>query len=166
VITYIVVILVIIAVLYGSHRVPAGGSVVSAEDYRAALARLAEDTAGRAGELAAALADASAAAPLDEAASSVRKALTGYQQRLAALEGAADDAERDGLDSARAMLGAAIDDYGWACRIVEAGTYRDNPGMQQAVTALCEHGDECIASVRALVLHGPGPDQGSQATGR
>jgi hypothetical protein len=157
VITYIVVIVVIIAVLYGSYRLLAGGSPVGAEDYRTMLARLAQTALDSAQTLTTAIRDAhlageqsSRADPLVEAASGARKILTGCQQRLTALESDTVGDERESLEAARAVLAAAIDDCAWACRIVEAGTYRDNPGMQRAVDALLGHAHECLASVSAL----------------
>ena len=156
-ITYIVVIVVIIAVLYGSYRVLAGGSPVGAEDYGTVLARLAQTALDSAQTLTTAISGAhpsdeqcSRADPLVEAASGERKVLAGCQQRLAALESDAAGDERESLEAAGAVLAAAIDDCAWACRIVEAGTYRDNPGMQRAVDALLGHAHECLASVSSL----------------
>lgn len=160
--TYIIVFVTVVAVLYGSFRALSGAQTVSADDYRTVMARLAEYTSARVTDVNRALTEAGAdppapvegrraVDPLVETAAAARKALSGYQQKLATLDSDAARDERLVLDSARSLLNAAIEDYGWACRMIEAGTYRENPGVQRAVEALREHGDECMrAALPAL----------------
>jgi len=161
VLTYVLVVLVVVAVLYGSFRaLGGGGEPVAAEDYRTALSRLSEFTAARADELREALAEPAPPTvparpgedPMAEAAGAARRKLGAYLQQLSRLDCRADDeAERVRLDAARSMLEAAVEDLGWGCRMVEAGVYRDNPGIQRAVALLREHGEDCLAHARALV---------------
>jgi hypothetical protein len=160
VITYVVVVLVVVAVLYLSFRALGGGTGVTAEDYRTVLARLGEFTAARAAELDEALrADAGRsrearrreADPLVEAATAARKKLTGYQEQLSRLEPDAEGEERDLLESVRSLLSVAIEDLGWACRMLEAGNHNDNQGVQRAVAGLRDAGAECIADAQRLL---------------
>jgi hypothetical protein len=164
VLTYGLVLLVVVAVLYGSFRALGGGEPVAAEDYRTVLARLCEFTAARATELGAALVDAAerpaaggrpAADALVEVAGGARKKLGGYHQQLARIESDASGAERVELEAARTLLTAAIEDLAWACRLVEGGTYRDNPGIQGAVARLREHAGECLDEASRLAAPGP-----------
>jgi hypothetical protein len=159
-ITYIVVAVVVLLVLYFSFRALGGGTAVTPEDYRTVLARLGEFTATRAAELDGALrADASRTAesrrreadPLVAAASAARKKLTGYQEQLGRLEPDADGPERDVLESARSLLSVAVEDLGWACRMLEAGNHNDNPGVQRAVTELRAAAADSIAAAQRLV---------------
>jgi hypothetical protein len=142
--TYVLVILVVIAVLYFSFRALGGGTAVTPEDYRTVLARIGEFTAARAADL-----DASLDA---ETASAARKKLTGYQEQLSRLEPDAggDAHEQDVLQSARSLLSVAIEDLGWACRMVEAGNYDDNQGVQRAVGELRSAAAECLAAAQRL----------------
>lgn len=165
-ITYIAVILVVVAVLYGSFRaLGGGGEPVAAEDYRTVLSRLCEFTATRAEELRGALAEPAAEAaggrpgadPMAEAAGAARKKLGAYLQQLSRLDVAAGEEERVPLDAARSFLEAAVEDLGWACRMVEAGVYRDNPGIQRAVALLQEHGEECLVHARSIADRPPAP---------
>lgn len=157
--TYVLILAVVVAVLYGSYRALAGGEAVAADDYRAVLARLCGFTWGRANELSAALAVPPPAPgggerivdPLVEVAGSARKHLGGYHQQLTTVETAARGAEREDLETARGLLAAAIEDLAWACRMIEGGTYRDNPGIQAAVAQLREHGDACLRAAAPLV---------------
>jgi hypothetical protein len=159
-ITYVVVVLVVVAVLYGSYRALGGGTAVAPEDYRTVLARIGEFSAARAAEIDGALqADAdrdrasraAEADPLVAAASAARKKLTGYQEQLGRLEPDATGAERDVLESARSLLSAGIEDLGWACRMLEAGNHGDNQGVQRAVAELRAAGAECIAASHRLL---------------
>jgi hypothetical protein len=160
-VTYVAVVLVVAAVLWLSFRALGGGAAVAADDYRTVLARLREFTEARAAELETALAEAAArprpasraeaqADPLVAAAGAARKKLTGYQEQLARLEPDAEGAERDLLESARALLSAAIEDLGWACRMLEAGNHGDNPGVQRAVEELRAAATECLDAARRL----------------
>ena len=167
--TYVVVVLVVVAILYASFRALGGGEPVAATDYRTVLSRLAEFTATRADELRAALATAADPAPfaepgdrrpadpVAEAAGAARKKLGGYLQQLARLDVSASDEERASLDAARVELESAIEDLGWACRMVEAGVYSDNPGIQEAVAVLHAHSDAGLATVRSIL--GAAPDE-------
>ena len=159
-ITYIVVVLVVIAVLYLSFRALGGGTTVTPEDYRTVLARLGEFTAARAAELDGALSADSVrsaesrrreADPLVAAASAARKKLTGYQEQLSRLEPDSDGPEPDVLESARSLLSVAIEDLGWACRMLEAGNHNDNQGVQRAVATLRSAADECIQAAQRLL---------------
>jgi hypothetical protein len=164
-ITYIVVIVVVVLVLYLSFRALGGGTAVTPEDYRTVLARLGEFTEARATELAGALeADTQRTAesrrreadPLVAAASAARKKLTGYQEQLSRLEpDLVDSAERDALESARSLLSVAIEDLGWACRMLEAGNHNDNPGVQRAVTDLRAAAGDCIEAAQRLTGSAP-----------
>jgi hypothetical protein len=163
-ITYVVVVLVVILVLYLSFRTLGGGTAVTPEDYRTVLARIGEFTAARAAELDDALrADPLRSAesrrrdadPLVAAASAARKKLTGYQEQLGRLEPDADGPERDTLESARSLLSVAIEDLGWACRMLEAGNHNDNQGVQRAVTELRGAAADCIAAARRILPAGP-----------
>jgi len=160
VITYVVVIVVVVLVLYLSFRTLGGGTSVTAEDYRTVLVRIGEFTVARAAELDEALRlDATRSAqarrleadPLVEAATAARKKLTGYQEQLGRLEPDAAGDERDLLESARSLLSVAIEDLGWACRMLEAGNYNDNRGVQRAVAQLRGAGGECIAAAQRLL---------------
>ena len=160
VITYVVVVLVVIAVLYLSFRALGGGTTATAEDYRTVLARLGEFTAARAAEIEDALTADSArsdesrrreADPLVAAASAARKKLTGYQEQLSRLEPDGEGPERDVLESARSLLSVAIEDLGWACRMLEAGNHNDNPGVQRAVATLRSAGADCIEAAQRLL---------------
>ncbi|HXA27793.1 MAG TPA: hypothetical protein VN193_03510 [Candidatus Angelobacter sp.] len=148
-ITYVVVVLVVILVLYLSFRTLGGGTTVTPEDYRTVLARIGEFTAARAAEL-----DGSLTA---ETATAARKKLTGYQEQLGRLEpdAAEGSAERDVLESARSLLSAAIEDLGWACRMLEAGNHDDNPGVQRAVTELRAAAAGCIDAAQRLLPAAP-----------
>jgi hypothetical protein len=159
--TYVAVLLLVLAVLYGSFRVLGGGDEpVPVEMYRELLGRLRELAAGRAAELAGALersrlpalaSTPSRADPLAEAAAEVRRKLTGYRHQLERVEVAATGDELDGLTSARALLAAAIEDHAWACRLLEGGSHRENPGVQDAVAALRAHGGRCLEAVEDLL---------------
>jgi hypothetical protein len=158
--TYVVVVLVVIAVLYLSFRALGGGTAVTPEDYRTVLARLGEFTAARAAELDGALSADTArtdesrrkeADPLVAAATAARKKLSGYQEQLSRLEPDGGSDDHDVLQSARSLLSAAIEDLGWACRMLEAGNHNDNPGVQRAVAELRSAGAECIAAAQRLL---------------
>ena len=167
--TYVVVVLVVVVLLYASFRA-LGAEPVAAEDYRTVIGRLAEFTGTRAEELRSALATATAGAPAvqggdrsgsdaaAEAAGAARKKLGGYLQQLSRLDVSAAGPQRDALDAARVELEAAIEDLGWACRMVEAGVYADNPGVREAVAVLHAHGDAGLASVRAILAASPSPE--------
>jgi hypothetical protein len=168
VLTYAIVLLVVVAVLYGSFRaLGGGGEPVAAEDYRQLLRRLAGSTAERIAELEAVLerpgpvpvaapgSSRSPADPLVEVGAAVRKQLTGYRQQLAQVEVSAAGDELDALGSARALLTAAIEDHSWVCRLLEGGSYRENPGIQDAVAALRDHAARCIEAA-GDVLAGAG----------
>lgn len=162
--TYVLILLVVTAVLYGSFRALSGGAPVAAEDYRTVLSRICEFTSARAAELDAALQAAeaeplrgTAAArrgpgdPLVEAAAAGRKKLGGYHQQLARLQPDAGGPELEQLQTARDLLTAAVEDLAWACRLIEGGSYADNPGISGAVTQLREHARACLgATVPAL----------------
>jgi len=148
--TYVIVILVVIAVLYLSFRALGGGGGVTAEDYRTVLARIGEFTAARAAELDEALLTLRGT-PLVEAANAARKKLTGYQEQLGRLEPDAEGSERDLLESARSLLSVAIEDLGWACRMVEAGNHAGNQGVQAAVAELRSAAAGCIAAAQRLL---------------
>ena len=159
-ITYVVVGLVVLAVLYFSFRALGGGATVTPDDYRTVLARIGEFTAARAAELDDALSAAAArprelqlteADPLVATATAARKKLSGYQEQLSRLEPTAEGAERELLDSTRSLLSVAIEDLGWACRMLEAGNYNDNQGVQRAVAELRSAGAECIAASQRLL---------------
>ena len=163
-VTYVVVLLVVAAVLYGSFRALGGGGPVEVEQYRDLLRRLTDLTGQRAAELAAALERSrplpapigsppvAAADPVVVTAAEVRRALTGYRQQLDRIEVAPAAAEDlDVLASARTLLTAAIEDHGWACRLLEGGSHRENPGIQEAVAALRAHGGRCLAAVDDLL---------------
>jgi hypothetical protein len=123
------------------------------------LSRLGEMTAARAGDLDAALARAAdepghSPTPGDalaDVAATARKALGGCQQRLAALEIAADADDRERLESVRSLLSAAAEDEIWACRMIETATYGDNPGLQRAVGELREHAAQCREEAVRLI---------------
>jgi hypothetical protein len=160
VITYVVVVLVVALVLYFSFRALGGGTAVTAEDYRTVLVRIGEFTASRAAELDEALrVDATRSAearrrdadPLVEAAGAARKKLTGYQEQLGRLEPDAAGDEGDLLESVRSLLSVAIEDLGWACRMLEAGNSNDNQGVQRAVAELRDAGAGCIAAAQRLL---------------
>ncbi|HZS16007.1 MAG TPA: hypothetical protein VFC09_15545 [Candidatus Dormibacteraeota bacterium] len=149
-ITYVIVVLVVIAVLYLSFRALGGGTAVTPEDYRTVLARIGEFTASRATEIG----DALGTAQEVEAANAARKKLTGYQEQLGRLEPDVDGAERDVLESARSLLSVAIEDLGWACRMLEAGNHGDNQGVQRAVAELRSAAGDCVAAARRLTEGG------------
>jgi hypothetical protein len=154
--TYLLVILVVVVLLFASFRaLGGGGEPISADDYRTVLARLTEFTAARASELGEALESPlgaeGSADPAVEAAAAARKKLGGYLQQLSRLDFAASDAERADLDATRSQLERAIEDFGWACRMVEAGLARENPGIRSAVDGLRAHGEACLAAVQATV---------------
>jgi hypothetical protein len=72
----------------------------------------------------------SPAAPTDldvEAARDVRKNLSGYQQQLNRLVETQD--ERD-------PLSLAIESLGWACRMIDTGSYQVNSGVRDAAKDL------------------------------
>ena len=163
-ITYVVVVLVVILVLYFSFRALGGGAAVTTEDYRTVLSRIGEFTAARAAELDDALrADPLRSAesrrqdadPLVATASAARKKLTGYQEQLGRLEPDTEGAERDLLESARSLLSVAIEDLGWACRMLEAGNHNDNHGVQRAVTELRTAAADCITAAQRLLASTP-----------
>jgi hypothetical protein len=164
VLTYAIVLLVVLAVLYGSFRALGGGhEPVGVEDYRQLLQRLSAHTAERIGELDAVLerplplpvgvpgSSRSPADPLVEVGAEVRKQLAGYRQRLAEIEVAATGDELDVLGSARALLTAAIEDHSWVCRLLEGGSYRENPGIQDAVAALRDHAARCMEAAGGVL---------------
>ncbi|GAC1342167.1 MAG: hypothetical protein NVSMB29_13570 [Candidatus Dormibacteria bacterium] len=149
-VVYIVVIAVLIVLLVASFRALSGGEVLTEDDYRTVLVSLTRFADARGDELAEALAGPrpgnGAGDPAAEVAAGARKKLAGYQQQLSRFEGAADQ-----LGSARALLSAAIEDLGWACRLVEPGTYWDNPGIQEAVACLRRHAGRCLEEVSGLL---------------
>jgi hypothetical protein len=158
--TYIAVIVAVAAMLYLSFRVLGGGAAVALDDYRTVLRRMHEFTCARAAELDDALHRAATtprpggrveADPLVAAAAAARKKLTGYQEQLARLEPDADGDQRDVLESARSLLSAAIEDLGWACRMLEAGNHGDNPGVQRAVAELRGAAAECLDAAARLL---------------
>jgi hypothetical protein len=156
--TYLLILAVVIAVLYGSYRALSGGAPVAPEDYRTVLLRISDLTRTRAGELTSALdaAGSSAAAvsrgspnrtadaTLTEAVSAIRKLLGGYHEQLGRMETEAHGAELEQLETARSLLTAAVEDLAWACRLIEGGAYGTNTGIQGAVTHLREHADACL----------------------
>ena len=146
--TYIVIIVVVIAVLYGSFRaLGGGGEPVSAEDYRGMLARI----VGAATDAESALDSTDAGRHATEAAAALRKRLSADREQLIQVAWDQGAADRDQLDSARALLAAGLADLLWACRIIESEGFRDNPGLQDAVTALRDHARRCLeASDQAL----------------
>ena len=150
--TYVIVGLVVVVILYASFRALGGGEPVAAQDYRTVLDRLAEFTSARAGDLRAAL--AGPPDPAAEAAGAARKKLGGYLQQLSRIDVNASDEERPALDAARMELESAIEALGWACRMVEAGVYADNPGVQEAVATLQAHGGSGLDAVRSLLAGG------------
>lgn len=163
--TYVAVLLLVLAVLYGSFRALGGGDEpVPVEAYRELLGRLRDLAAERAAELTGALerprlpalteaaaTPAPRADPLVESAAEVRRKLTGYRHRLERVEVAATGDELDTLTSARALLAAAIEDHAWACRLLEGGSHGENPGVQDAVAALRAHGGRCLVAVADLL---------------
>jgi hypothetical protein len=164
VLTYAVALLVVLAVLYGSFRALGGGhEPVPAEDYRQLLRRIAGYTAERIDELDAVLGRPRPAAavvqgasrvpadPLVEVGAEVRKKLTGYRQQLSQIEVSAGGAELEVLGSARTLLTAAIEDHSWVCRLLEGGSYRENPGIQDAVVALRDHAARCMDAVDGVL---------------
>jgi hypothetical protein len=168
VLTYAIVLLVVVAVLYGSFRALGGGhEPVPAEDYRQLLRRLAGYTAERIAELdtllerprpvpvAAPGASRTPADPLVEAGVEVRKKLTGYRQQLAQIEVSATGDELEALTSVRTLLTAAIEDQSWACRMLEGGSYRENPGIRDAVTALRDHAGRCMEAAASALAGAP-----------
>ena len=162
--TYVVALLVVAAVLYGSFRALGGGAEpVPAEDYRQFLQRIAAYTSDRVAELDAVLersrSEASPAArpgadPLVEVGAEARKQLTGYRQQLARTEVNATGDELEVLTSVRALLTAAIEDQSWVCRLLEGGSYRENPGIQDAVAALRDHSARCMEAAGAALTGG------------
>jgi hypothetical protein len=157
VLTYVVALLMVLAVLYFSYRALGGGhEPVAAEDYRALLRRLAGHTAERIAEIDTLLerprpipvaepgASRIPADPLVEVGAEVRKTLAGYRQRLAQTEVSAAGDDLDVLTSVRSLLTAALEDESWACRLLEGGSYRENPGIQDAVAALRDHAARCM----------------------
>ena len=160
--TYVIVIVAVALVLYVSFRALSGGAEpLAAEDYRGILARVLRSAETSADQVDAVLGTPASDVvvsdgrkpmdPLVETASGARKALSGYQQRLAQLETEAAGEERESLLGARALLSAAIEDYGWACRMLEAGGYRDNSGVREAVAVLRGHARDCLAATERLV---------------
>jgi hypothetical protein len=164
VLTYAIVLLVVVAVLYGSFRALGGGhEPVPAEDYRQLLRRLAGYTAERVAELDTLLerprpvpvagpgSSRTPADPLVEVGGEVRRKLTGYRQQLAQVEVSATGDELEVLTSVRTLLTAAIEDQSWVCRLLEGGSYRENPGIRDAVAALRDHAGRCMeAAANAL----------------
>ena len=166
--TYVLVIVAVAAMLYLSFRVLGGGAPVALDDYRTVLRRLHEFTVARAAELTEALRIAAAtprpagarseADPLVAAATATRKKLSGYQEQLGRVEPDAEGDERDLLESARSLLSAAIEDLGWACRMLQAGNHGDNPGVQRAVAELRAAAAECLeAAARLLPVEAEAP---------
>jgi hypothetical protein len=96
----------------------------------------------------------SPADPLVEVGAEVRKQLTGYRQQLAQIEVNAAGDELDMLGSARALLTAAIEDHSWVCRLLEGGSYRENPGIQDAVAALRDHAARCMEAAAGVLAGG------------
>lgn len=161
--TYILVLLVVVAILYGSFRALGGGAEpVPSEDYRALLRRLHGYAGERVAELDAALLrprplPGEPADPLVEVGGEVRRKLTGYRQQLARIEVDAEGDELDALGSARALLTAAIEDESWVCRLLEGGSYRENPGIQDAVAALRDHAARCMEATGSALDAGGAP---------
>jgi len=155
---YVVVVVVLVVLLVASFRALSGGEELTEEDFRRVLVSLTDFTSARSAELALALTGppppGDAANPAAEVAAAARKKLAGYQQQLARFGRAADP-----LGSAQALLSAAIEGLGWACRMVEPGTYWDHPGIQDAVAVLSRHSNRCLDEVtaRLAVPGGPGP---------
>ncbi len=48
----------------------------------------------------------------------------------------------------------AIEDLGWACRMLEAGNHNDNQGVQRAVATLRAAAGDCIQAAERLLLGG------------
>jgi hypothetical protein len=168
VLTYAIVLLVVVAVLYGSFRALGGGhEPVPAEDYRRLLRRLAGYTAERTAELDTLLdrprpvpvaAPGSARTPADplvEVGAEVRRKLTGYRQQLAQIEVSATGDELEALTSVRTLLTAAIEDQSWVCRMLEGGSYRENAGIRDAVTALRDHAGRCMEAAASALGAAP-----------
>ena len=151
---YVIVIAALVVLLIVSFRALSGGEVLTESDYHTVLVSLATFTDQRREELSAALAagrpSRDAIDPAVETAGAARKKLAGYQQQLARFETGAERHE-----AARGLLSAAIEDLGWACRMVEPGTYWDNPGIQEAVAALRSHGGRCLVESQALLAGAP-----------
>jgi hypothetical protein len=168
VLTYAIVLLVVVAVLYGSFRALGGGhEPVPAEDYRQLLRRLHGYTAERMAELDTLLerprpvpvavpgSSRTPADPLVEGGVEVRRRLTGYRQQLAQIEVSATGDELEALTSVRTLLTAAIEDQSWACRMLEGGSYRENPGIRDAVTALRDHAGRCMEAAASALAGAP-----------
>ena len=162
--TYVLVLLVVAAVLYGSFRALGGGAEpVPAEDYRQLLQRIAGYTSERVAEIDAVLERPRPAAsptarpgadPLVEVGAQARKQLTGYRQQLARVEVSATGDELEVLASVRALLTAAIEDQSWVCRLLEGGSYGENPGIQDAVAALRDHSARCMEAAGSALAGG------------
>jgi hypothetical protein len=168
VLTYAIVLLVVLAVLYGSFRALGGGhEPVPAEDYRQLLQRISGYTAERITELDALLErprpvpvampgqSRTPGDPLVEIGAEVRKKLTGYRQQLAQIEVSAAGDELEVLGSVRILLTAAIEDESWACRMLEGGSYRENPGVRDAVSALRDHAGRCMEAAASALGAAP-----------
>lgn len=143
-VVYVAVIAVVALMLVVSYRALAGGQLLGEADYRVVLERLSEFTRTRAGELGAALAASDVGSEQEDiltaAAIEIRKKLSSYQQQL----GMFDTGVGEDLDAACYVLSTAIEDLGWACRMIEPGTYRTNPGIRAAVATLREHAEDCL----------------------
>ena len=166
--TYAIVLLVVVAVLYGSFRALGGGhEPVPAGDYRQLLRRLHGYTAERMAEPDAVLerprpvpvavpgSARTPADPLVEGGAEVRRKLTGYRQQLAQIEVSAAGDELEVLTSVRTLLTAAIEDQSWVCRMLEGGSHRENPGIRDAVTALRDHAGRCLEAAASALGAAP-----------
>jgi hypothetical protein len=71
-----------------------------------------------------------------ETARDVRKKLSGYQQQLNRLIESQD--ERD-------PLSLAIESLGWACRMIETGSYQVNSGVRDAARELYRYGRQQLS---------------------
>lgn len=153
---YAVVILAVAVALLGSYRALSGGEALGEDDYRMLLRRLVGATAERGTDLRDALTEPGADEPgadepgvddpLVDVATATRKRLSSYQQQLSQFE----TGVHEGLDAHRSLLSMAIEDLGWACRMIEAGMYPDNPGIAAAVRELRQHSEECLGAVELL----------------
>jgi len=152
--TYLAVLAAVVLLLYVCYRALSGAQPRSARESRHVLGRLAELTLARAGELGDALAAAAPAEigerpvadPLVAAAAVLRPRLAAYLEQLGQLESSASGEEGDLLDGVAALVAGAAEDLVWACRMIEGGGYRENPGIQRAVTVLLEHSAECLSA--------------------
>lgn len=130
---YILTFVVFAAILLFSYRA-LGGEPASPD----AVERFFENVVDWVREDASTLGALGLGQPIDEetveSARNVRKKLAGYQQQLARLD--PDEPKDSDEHSARATLSRAIESLGWACRMVEAGSYQINPAVREATASL------------------------------